>query len=166
MYCNHCGNILTEDAQFCAFCGAKCGLASVVPAKELNSTAPTAETASPVADTSTTATETKPADAYTAAPSTPAADAAAPIYSAPAPHAESIPLPQAAPASAQPFAARNEAAHAAPHAQGISVEIPVPQEQVKVEKYYTLGHIMLCLGAVAIMAIVAGVFAGLYFSVI
>lgn len=164
MYCNHCGNILTEDAQFCAFCGAKCGLASVVPAKELNPTATTAESALS-ADISTTATETKPADAYTAAPAAPA-DAAAPIYSAPAPHAESIPLPQAAPASAQPFAARNEAAHAAPHAQGISVEIPAPQEQVKVEKYYTLGHIMLCLGAVAIMAIIAGVFAGLYFSVI
>lgn len=162
MYCNHCGNILTEDAQFCAFCGAKCGLASVVPAKELNPTATTAESA---LSADTTATETKPADAYTAAPAAPA-DAAAPIYSTPAPHAESIPQPQAAPASAQPFAARNEAAHAAPHAQGISVEIPVPQEQVKVEKYYTLGHIMLCLGAVAIMAIVAGVFAGLYFSVI
>ncbi|MBQ9947620.1 MAG: hypothetical protein IJO91_04445 [Oscillospiraceae bacterium] len=156
---------MTEDAQFCAFCGAKCGLASVVPAKELNSTSPTAESASPAAHTSTTGTETGPADAYTAAPAAPA-DAAAPIYSAPAPHAESIPQPQAAPASAQPFTARNEAAHAAPHAQGISVEIPVPQEQVKVEKYYTLGHIMLCLGAVAIMAIVAGVFAGLYFSVI
>lgn len=165
MYCNHCGNILTEDAQFCAFCGAKCGLASVVSAKELNSTAPTAETASPAADTSTTATETRPADAYTAAPAAPA-DAAAPIYSAPAPQAESIPQPQAAPAPTQPFTARNEAAHAAPPAQGISVEIPVPQEQVKVEKYYTLGHIMLCLGAVAIMAIIAGVFAGLYFSVI
>ncbi len=34
------------------------------------------------------------------------------------------------------------------------------------ERKYTFGHIMLCLGAVAIMAIVAGVFAGLYFSVV
>lgn len=34
------------------------------------------------------------------------------------------------------------------------------------ERKYTLGHIMMCLAAVAIMAIVAGVFAGLYFSVV
>lgn len=34
------------------------------------------------------------------------------------------------------------------------------------ERKYTFGHIMLCLSAVAIMAIVAGVFAGLYFSVV
>lgn len=33
-------------------------------------------------------------------------------------------------------------------------------------KYYTFGHIALCLAAVGVMAVVAGVFAGLYFSVI
>ena len=31
---------------------------------------------------------------------------------------------------------------------------------------YTLGHIMLCLASTAIMAIIAGIFAGLYFSVV
>lgn len=36
----------------------------------------------------------------------------------------------------------------------------------KPTKYYTFGHIALCLAAVGVMAIVAGVFAGLYFSVI
>ena len=34
------------------------------------------------------------------------------------------------------------------------------------ERKYTLGHIMICLAAVAVMAITAGVFAGLYFSVV
>lgn len=34
------------------------------------------------------------------------------------------------------------------------------------ERKYTLGHIMLCLAATAVMAITAGVFAGLYFSVV
>lgn len=33
-------------------------------------------------------------------------------------------------------------------------------------KRYTFGHIALCLAAVGVMAIVAGIFAGLYFSVI
>lgn len=43
---------------------------------------------------------------------------------------------------------------------------PAPQEKPKRERKYTLGHIMLCLAAVAVMAITAGVFAGLYFSVV
>lgn len=34
------------------------------------------------------------------------------------------------------------------------------------ERRYTLGHILLCLASTAIMAITAGVFAGLYFSVV
>ncbi len=38
--------------------------------------------------------------------------------------------------------------------------------EVKPERKYTFGHLMMCLAAVAIMAIVAGVFAGLYFSVV
>lgn len=45
-------------------------------------------------------------------------------------------------------------------------EIPEKSAKPLPERKYTLGHIMLCLGAVAIMAIVAGVFAGLYFSVV
>ena len=32
------------------------------------------------------------------------------------------------------------------------------------ERKYTLGHIIMCLAAVAVMAIVAGIFAGLYFG--
>ena len=46
---------------------------------------------------------------------------------------------------------------------------PVPakkEKPPKAERYYTFGHIMLCLSAVALMAIVAGVFAGLYFTAI
>lgn len=34
------------------------------------------------------------------------------------------------------------------------------------ERKYTLGHIIMCLASTAVMAIVAGVFAGLYFSVV
>lgn len=34
------------------------------------------------------------------------------------------------------------------------------------ERKYTLGHIIMCLASAAVMAIVAGVFAGLYFSVV
>ena len=43
---------------------------------------------------------------------------------------------------------------------------PAPAAPEKRERKYTLGHILLCLASTAIMAITAGVFAGLYFSVI
>lgn len=50
---------------------------------------------------------------------------------------------------------------AEPAASDISAELAE-----KPAKYYTFGHIALCLAAVGVMAIVAGIFAGLYFSVI
>ncbi len=34
------------------------------------------------------------------------------------------------------------------------------------ERRYTIGHIIMCLASTALMAIVAGIFAGLYFSVV
>lgn len=43
---------------------------------------------------------------------------------------------------------------------------PTTEDSEKPAKYYTFGHIALCLAAVGVMAIVAGIFAGLYFSVI
>ncbi len=48
----------------------------------------------------------------------------------------------------------------------IPVQSAEPKPESKPERKYTLGHIMMCLAAVAVMAIVAGVFAGLYFSVV
>lgn len=48
----------------------------------------------------------------------------------------------------------------------IPVQSAVLTPENKPERKYTLGHIMMCLAAVAVMAIVAGVFAGLYFSVV
>jgi len=48
----------------------------------------------------------------------------------------------------------------------IPVKSAEPKPESKPERKYTLGHIMMCLAAVAVMAIVAGVFAGLYFSVV
>lgn len=41
-----------------------------------------------------------------------------------------------------------------------------PEKSGQSERRYTLGHIIMCLVSTAVMAIVAGVFAGLYFSVV
>ena len=62
---------------------------------------------------------------------------------------------------AQPvYPAQNESAVPV---QSVPVQ-SIPEKRP--ERKYTLGHIMMCLAAVAVMAIVAGVFAGLYFSVV
>ena len=119
MYCNQCGNILTENGAFCSFCGAKNEDVANQPVP--------VETQTVVTEATAPATEQANA----------APQSAAQMYTIPQPPV------------------------------GFAPEPPVPPTKpVKEEKYYTFGHIMLCLGAAAIMAIAAGVFAGLYFSVI
>ncbi len=119
MYCNQCGNLLTEQGAFCSFCGAK----NEEAAQNVQPEAQTmpAESISPM---------TEPAAAYTAPQ--------------PAPQMYTIPQPPT----------------------GYVPEAPIAPKPPKEEKYYTFNHILLCLAAVAVMAVVAGVFAGLYFSVI
>ena len=91
-----------------------------------------------------------------------AAAAPAPV-SEPAP---TVPEPVSAPVSAPANAPTAPEPVSAPFfAESAPVNAPVTAEQPP-EKYYTFKHIALCLAAVALMAIVAGVFAGLYFSAI
>lgn len=67
-----------------------------------------------------------------------------------------------------------EAAAGAATAAPVTTAPPVPEsipytemeKGKKQEKYYTSKHIVLCLVVAGIMAAAAGVFAGLYFSVI
>lgn len=49
---------------------------------------------------------------------------------------------------------------------GVSGTTAATSSKPERERKYTLGHILLCLAATAVMAITAGVFAGLYFSVV
>ncbi len=46
------------------------------------------------------------------------------------------------------------------------IALTAKKNDEKPEKYYTTKHIVLCLAVAGIMAVAAGVFAGLYFSVI
>ncbi len=128
MYCNQCGNILTEHGAFCSFCGAK-NEDAVVKASE---------------------------------PDTAAIEQAAPAASE-----ASVPAPEVAALVQEPAPQPVASVYAPPITPaGFTGEMPAPPvtQPVKEEKYYTFNHILLCLGAVAVMAIVAGVFAGLYFS--
>ena len=126
MYCNQCGNILTEQGAFCSFCGAKNEENIVQPN-------PTAEASQPMPAFGEHLISTN--ENATAAP-TPETQPA-PVLSSPITPTGYTSIPQTPP--------------------------PVSQS-VKEERYYTFNHILLCLGAAAIMAITAGVFAGLYFS--
>lgn len=68
-----------------------------------------------------------------------------------------------APYAAQPPYMRY-GANIPPSAPAVSSQPEQPKRQP--ERRYTLGHIIMCLASTAVMAIVAGVFAGLYFSVV
>lgn len=55
---------------------------------------------------------------------------------------------------------------AAPVPEAIPLEPVKKQKKEKQEKYYTRGHIVFCLVVNGILAIAAGVFAGLYFTTV
>lgn len=48
-----------------------------------------------------------------------------------------------------------------------TVTIAAPKKEKRPrERKYTLGHLILCLATAGVMAVAAGIFAGLYFSVV
>lgn len=192
MFCSNCGKTIADDAKFCNFCGLPVKMASApvsplisvmdqpvsMTDRPISQTMPAAEqtvfeTEEPIAEASAVveAVEntfepiSEPAQESESAPITlPEPANTEPMYSAPTP--ESIPNMGAIPNPTIPGTA-------APMSQPIyQPPQPNPQftprapERPLPERKYTLGHIIMCLSAVAIMAIVAGVFAGLYFSVI
>lgn len=55
---------------------------------------------------------------------------------------------------------------AAPNAGTIREEKNSSSQNNAAPRMYTIGHIIMCLASTAVMAIAAGVFAGLYFSVV
>ena len=142
MFCKICGRMIAENALFCTFCGT-----------------PVAESSSEPVQTSSSAQPTQ-AEQLTADPVT---EETAPVSELTAPVTE-----QAAPTAqpSQPAAVPMQQNSAVTQSTAFEYSLQPPAPQPKEQKYYTLGHIVMCLAAVGVMAIVAGVFAGLYFSVI
>lgn len=142
MFCKICGRMIAENALFCTFCGTSVA-DSTTDAKSA-STSHTVESIQheqvihSIEASAPIVESVEPATEHTAS-------SAQPDIST------SVPMTQ------------NSAATQSPSFE-YSLELPTPQP--KEQKYYTLGHIVMCLAAVGIMAIIAGVFAGLYFSVI
>lgn len=103
-------------------------------------------------------------------------EGASPVISAVSPSAPSAPL--TAPAqpvqSAQPTTSAQfvqpqaTAPNAVPQSANTAAAVnnqPSPKTE-REPRMYTAGHIIMCLASTAVMAIVAGIFAGLYFSVV
>lgn len=168
MFCSKCGKLLGDNALFCTYCGAAVANAgqpapASAPVLEAEQPAPAsapvsapvleAEQPAPVSAPVLKAEQPAPASAPVSAPTLEAgqpAPVSAPVLEAGQPAADG----QDAPMSAEEIAYHEQAI--------MDLFTPQPPE----EKYYTFKHIALCLAAVALMAIVAGVFAGLYFSAI
>ncbi len=144
MFCNKCGKQISDNSVFCTWCGAKNSDTTPTPAA-------VSQPAEPI-----------PASVPVGAPavSEPAAE----------PSAVSMKLPEepeklsSIPVSSTPAGQENS------HKPMMEVPLcdPLPEnaKKPKSERLYTRGQIALCLVLMGIMAAVAGVFAGLYFSVI
>ena len=184
MFCGNCGKEIIGDTKFCPFCGSE-QTAVVIPAASIPASMPVGEYAdtntlstpgaqsvpsiSSVPSTPPTSTETATVASVGESTSAASAAAASTATIAPAAAVPSVPTPNTIPTSniglpdtAAPAAPVQAAAGVAPHPV-ITVkdeEKPVP------ERKYSLKHIVMCLAAAAVMAVAAGVFAGLYFSVI
>lgn len=193
MFCTNCGKEIIDTAKFCNFCGMPVkNMAASVP---INPVQP-AQSTQPVTQPDLTAPDYTESADITAADNAfeaPESISEIPIAeSAPEYNSESVtdiaeevsepavetitandnatPTPNAIPTYGAstpvyptPPAYPNPPANTIPITQEIKAET-APEN--KPERKYTLGHIMMCLAAVAVMAIVAGVFAGLYFSVV
>lgn len=183
MFCSKCGRPVNENALFCTFCGN--------PLRGANESgtqggAPGITAGSVPVSASISASAGDSAPIYGGGAPIPEPEKipyhsdSVPVYGAAA-DTGSVPLkdsgaayPETPPKSVPIIetASDNTLTSAAPaeidNDEGFSF---VPIDDIenapqKVEKYYTFGHIAMCLAAVAVMAIVAGVFAGLYFSVV
>lgn len=181
MFCTNCGKEIIDTAKFCNFCGKPVkNMAASVPVTPINPVQPAEPAPQPeqtafdytestdipmtdnVTETEIPTAEIAPEYESTEEVSEPAAETITDDSAIPTPN--TIPTYGAStPVYSTPPAYPNPPANTVPITQEIKAET-APEN--KPERKYTLGHIMMCLAAVAVMAIVAGVFAGLYFSVV
>lgn len=161
MFCYKCGKEIAEKSSFCTYCGAKqeFTISSVpiptdTPRSNLDPT--------PVQPLQSVPLPTEPSDA----PVTPA-ETAAPTEPA---EPDQPNQPEQAEQTEQPQPAAQPVPPEQPESSPFSAEVPLtapaPEASEKPRKYYTGAHLAICLVITGIMAATAGVFAGLYFSVI
>ena len=173
MFCYNCGKEIFEKSTFCTWCGTKqilAGISVPVPT-ETPQTNPQPE-------------PEQPADSIplpTARQEAPTESAAEPLRKPTAPQSEQLQEPTF---SGDPEATQEPTAPTAPSPEqteqpaqpeatpqpenrfGGEVPLTTPLPEEKPRKFYTGAHLAICLVITGIMAAAAGIFAGLYFSVI
>lgn len=166
MFCENCGMEI-EKTRFCPGCGAEqksIVTATSIPVSAAVSSTPASEAPAPEA----------PEGASIPAASVPVS---APIASAPESAPASVPAASAASQpSSVPSIEQSAPSTVVPTSVPISVPMGVSSSPTVVitderkrnanERKYTGGHIALCLITAAVMAGIAGMFAGLYFSLL
>lgn len=164
MFCVNCGKELANDARFCSFCGAPVKdviVRTAEPQKEAVAENETLNAEQPVSEEAVLTTEQAVPENEVSEEQP--GDAA---LNAPLEEKTSLPTPNVIPTMGVGTSSpANANTPIAPIAENPNVA-PAPSAPEKPERRYTLGHIFICLAAVAVMAITAGVFAGLYFSVV
>lgn len=156
MFCVNCGKQISDAARFCNYCGAR-----VVDSDEkaVENSPIFSENSVSVPDDNVYNTENVENSVdllkmySSVSGSIPQMNE--PIKSGEAPFS----------ANAAPADIRGGAVGAQRGESPVPSEIPAPRKE-PAERRYTIGHIIMCLVSTAVMAIVAGVFAGLYFSVV
>lgn len=147
MFCPRCGKQNQDNSLFCTWCGA--GFTGVT-AQKLDQPEPEKP-----------AEQVEPPEPQVAEAIQPAETAAALKTGPDSPESEAVPVPGNIPqaGSSAPVTAERRAVFGG--------EVPMAQKSaVREQKYYTGAHIAICLAVAGVMAAAAGIFAGLYFSVI
>lgn len=159
MFCSKCGKEISEGAIFCTHCGSSIALtASAAPAPVFPGNAEPTESAASIPVESVSSV---PAFAENPIQSAKMVSSEIPVSSFGASPTENLAQSiNSAPVNNLAYSFDNSV-----NDMPESFEIPAPKIQAE-ERVYTFKHIAICLAAVAVMAIVAGVFAGLYFSAI
>lgn len=141
MFCEECGKEISDNTRFCPYCGAE-QTARVQPAQSISFTSAVNSNADNSATATTPAETSVPASTPVNAPaSNPVNAPASNPANAPAPNTESV----------------------SPMLKSVEIkDDPAPSPKLK----YSLKHLVLCLAAAGVMAIAAGVFAGMYFALL
>lgn len=190
MFCTNCGKEIIDTARFCNFCGMPVrNMAASVPVQPIqpvrqSAAEPVVEQPAPansesgdipseenvsesisgdsVADARKYAAESTVGTALETDPDTAENESLTSVTINAA-----IPTPNTIPTQGTSTPAYSvPPVYPAQSVNSVPAQPPADAAEKKPERRYTLGHIMMCLAAVAVMAIVAGVFAGLYFSVV
>ena len=156
MYCMNCGRENPEGVKFCCFCGASANIApDFVEEKTDKISENPAENGQLDFDENEVSAQNPANVSAPVSPIAPVSGISANPYAYP-----------------QPLPINTQGVSCAPRTgQNVqNVNIPmkndIPEEKQDFERKYTIKHIIMCLVSTAVCAIAAGVFAGLYFSVV